>query len=1248
VGEWWSGEPQREIVRFIDERGIRREKVLNRQPVSRPKGDPKPYVEDNSEEVSLRMRKVRDEKVARACGYVPEDPLESSRFDEREPTYSDAEFLESMRAARERRYSGSAAEAKHIEAAKARSGRVISSSGRPYAPLHILSGYAFGRGTMLAEEIPVIAARMGLPAAAITDPHSLVGAVEFVKRSQTVGIKPLVGAEIELPEGGRIVLIARSKAGYQSLSQLVTECHLAEPRLHPLGSWERLQKFSRDLLCLTGGDDGPLDRLLIRGLYEEADRLVERLASLYGRSNLFIEIEKSFLPWENLVVSRLLELTERHGALPVAGGSATHARPEHFPAQDILVCVETLCTVEEVIGRKLTRDPTQPQAEPRPSRALNAERFLRYPHEMAFQFEGQEFLLDNTLRVVERCDDDVLPSRTQLPQIVPNPGSTLREAVWAGAARRHGRISPKLRNRLQHELDRIVGLNFAGHFLTIYDACDWAREQNILFSGRGSVVDSAVAYCLGISRIDAFSHNLHFDRFLPEDGSKRPDIDIDFEAKRRDDVRNYLTSKYGEKHVATVAAIGAYCTRGIIREVGKALGLPNDLIGYLSKRLHGGVTPDQLESALEKRPELMASGVPKERFRWVFDLAERLMDVPRNMRAHSSGVVISSSPLAETVPVMWSASEGSNAAETGLRIIQWDKRSAKYFFDKFDILCLRGQDVLSGVQQRINATTREEICAEHKEFATVVANEKMQRYGTLPPSSPSRSSGLCGDEEEFKVEQIPLDDPEAYRAMRSGELIGIPQSASPAMRQAHIRLRTQDLHDASLVQAGIRPGVGGAVKINELIARRRGKPYTFDHPELERILGLTYGIIVFQEQVDQLLQAFAGCSGGEAEDLRESIHKRRREDYGKMIREQIIQRILDNGFDRPIAEQVYEYVSGFKGYGFAQGHALAFAEISIRSIYCQQNFPAPYFASILSAQPAGYYGPCTLANEARSRGAKILHPDVNLSDIKFSVEDVRSQTDPKLVFPDSGIRVGLQQMHALSLETQRTILDARRFETFFEFAAKVRPSRDELETLVLCGALDSLCDNRRAMLWAIPKAQAYAEAIAARNGLGLRLTEPQLNLEIEDFTEVEKAIHERRYLDLDVEKHLMAFERERIRGKGGITSAEAKLLPNRHRAIVVGNPIRLRFPPTPSGKRVVFFDLEDETGLLNVTCFDAVYRRDGHAIVCSPYVTLIGEAQDRDGHTAFLAKRVFPYHPLISKLVGKAAVPIATADFLVG
>jgi len=483
--------------------------------------------------------------------------------------------------------------------------------------------------------------------------------------------------------------------------------------------------------------------------------------------------------------------------------------------------------------------------------------------------------------------------------------------------------------------------------------------------------------------------------------------------------------------------------------------------------------------------------------------------------------------------------------------------------------------------------------------------------------------------------------------MRSGQLIGIPQSASPAMRQAHIRIGTQNLKDAGIVQAGIRPGVGGAVKLNEFVARRHGKTFRYIHEKVENILASTLGIVVFQEQVDQLLEEFGGYTGDEAEEIREAIQKYARHDDAFGEHSGIFDRIVSRGFDKSVAKDVFTLISGFKGYGFAEGHALAFAEISVRSIFCQQNYPAPYFAALLDAQPAGYYGPVTIANEARIRGVTILGPDVNASKDCFQVEGIKSAEDPKIIFPDGAIRISLKQISGLSAECIHKITSHQPFCSFFDFAAKVIPDRDELETLVLIGFFDSLHPNRRVLLLATESALAYAAScLRTTYSLPFMSTEPRLPQNVPDFTQAEKAIFERRYLHMDIDRHLLSYERARIKLKGGLTAQECSLMRTERAVFCVGNPIRLRFPPTQSGKRVMFFDLEDETGLLNVTCFDDVYQRDGHKVICHPYITIWGETQNRDGHIAFIAHRIHPYLPKMEGLSDPSTIPITSGDFL--
>lgn len=1101
AGRWWEQEPETEWVRFLDERGILRE------------------VSHVTASTSTRNK--------RRTNYGPQQLGHTVDYDVMRLEYRQAlRNVEDWKQLKVRSY--------------------------PVAALHGVSALSFGRSTMMPEHLAAFAKLRGYRAAAITDRFSLAGVVDFCKTANQMEIKPIIGATLDLRSGGGIVVISTNKEGYSALSRLITHCHLGGDRQMPCFDIDAYTESVEGLICLTGGYSGPVDRALIHKNVSLARQELGRLQRVFDE--VYIELESSAAPWSIALDKALRELSEETGVRIVAGGPANHAEREHFAAQDAMVCAETLCTVEEIIGRKECLDS-------HPVRWINSERYLR--EALANYAHFGEEAVRNTWNFAERCADDPLPDVPAFPQFGDNPERTLRNIVINESSKRYKHVTIDHKYRIGGELDRICGLGFASHFLAMWEACRWARSEGILFSARGSAVDSAVSYCLGISRIDAIEHRLHFDRFLPSDGSKKPDIDVDFEAARRDDVRHFFERRYGIDHVATVCAFATYQGRGIVRNIGKALMIPEPTLDFLAKRLHGSVSGKHIESGIERRPELRDSGIPAERLKLLFELAQHIDGLPRQVAAHSSGVVLSATPICETVPVMESGREG-------VRIIQWDKYSSKKFFNKFDVLCLRGQDVLAGTQRSVR---------ESKPL--------------------------------FDVEDLPWNDDDVYADFRKGNLIGTPQSASPAMRQAHIRLRSQNLHDVSLVQAGIRPGVGGAVKINELIRRRRSDtPHQYSHPIFEAVLGMSYGIIVFQEQVDQLLQAFCGYTSGEAENIREGIHKRRAESWDETIRDEVIDRCMANGFEKVIADEVFELVSGFKGYGFAQGHALAFADMSVRCVYCQQQFPAEYFASLLSAQPAGYYGPGTIANEARIRNVPILPIDVNRSQMRFTVED-------------GGIRIGLMQQFALSENSKLRIIEQAPYRSIFDFARKVRPNAKELECLILSGAFDALHSNRRALLWSLPNAVADAKA---SHGRLFEPTEPAIDPSVEDFSEYEKAVLERSMLGLDICKHLMSYERERIAQKNAVTAAHAREeLRDRERAVVVGHAMRLRFPPTASGKTVVFFDLEDETGLLNVTCFEETYKKYGKTIICSPFVTLRGEAQERDGGMAFLAHRVYPY-----------------------
>lgn len=1159
AGRWWDGEPYREVSRVLLPTGKVKEVIQEFPCLGDPilKAKPEPHVEDHREDLDFRYGKVRDEKIKLALGLVPDR------------TYPD----------------------------------LSKPTSPPYALLHAVSGYAFGRGSMLADEIPVIAAARGATSALIADPLSLAGAVQFSKSAAAVGIKALIGTTMVLPEGGELVLVAKNNVGYRSLCRLITECHQGEPRLFPLSSWERLERHKEGVLCLTGGNVGRLTRLALKGRGYEAKDFLNRLVSLYGRQNVVVQIERSHLPWGEGINERLLHIAAEMQLLACAGGITTHAQRSHFPAQDVIACIHSLCSIEDVQGRKPTRHKDQPQAKDTPARSINAEQYVRSAAAMAKLYADRPYLITNTHLVANMCDDVVLPGRTSLPTLYPNEPAMLAEATYAGAVRLYPKIYKGIARRLERELRVIAERGYAGHFLLAYEMCDWATSVGIQLSGRGSVVDSLVAYCLGMSRIDAYKHNLSFERFLPLDGSKRPDIDIDFEANRRNEVRDYLVRRFKAENVATVGAYGAFNTRGIVSGIGKVMGLPEATIKDLTEKLHGGVSPAALEDALSKRPELRDSGISVERFRWVFKLAERLTDVPRNMRAHPCGVVVSSEPICDISPVVRSAVEGVN-------VIQYDKGSAKPFWDKFDVLCLRALDILGYTQERVRTK-----------------------------------------DTRFSASTVPTDDPETFRTMRAGDLIGITQSASPAMTAAHVRVRTNSLPDAALVQACIRPGVGGAIKNDLLVARKHGEAWTVEHPLMRRVLGKTYGVVVFQEQVDQLLVEFAGYTTGEAEEIREGMYKRRRENYIQSVEEEIKTRIVDNGFGVHMAQSIYDMVSPYTGYGFAEGHALAFAETTIRSLWCKINHPAEFFAAALEAQPAGYYPSHTLANEARNKGVLMLPPSINRSGLSYTVEDVQALDDPKLVVPNGGVRVPLTRIMGVSANLcERTMIERRNgpYTSLAEYALRAQPEEDELQQLILCGAFDELHPNRRATLWGISDALQYGRSYSGMEGaLPFSIPPPVPPTDVSDFLPSERALIERKLLGLDVEHHLMGFERQRVSAKGVLTTRDAKSLGPGDKAMVVGNPMRLRMPPTKSGRRVVFFDIEDEFGILNVTVFDETYLRDGHALVTQPYVLVWVTAQDRMGHKAFLASSIVPYKPTFSgEPLRGVAIPLVTADFL--
>ncbi|MEW6107267.1 MAG: DNA polymerase III subunit alpha, partial [Bacillota bacterium] len=641
-----------------------------------------------------------------------------------------------------------------------------------------------------------------------------------------------------------------------------------------------------------------------------------------------------------------------------------------------------------------------------------AHLFRRYPEAIAAAGE-----------IADRCSPGLLLDQRLFPTFVPPEGTGtsaeyLRHLVYEGASSRYGTITPAIRSRLDHELDVICTLGYEDYFLMVWDVVNFARQKGIRFAGRGSAADSAVAYCLFITSVDPIARGLLFERFLSLERAQKPDIDIDFDARRRDEVRDYLQRKYGPERVATVCTFNTFQARSAVRDVGKAMGLPPGDIDRLAKRLPH-MCADEIRAAFERYPELRESGISVEKYSRLFDVCQALAGVPRHIGTHLGGVVASRVPLVRVTPLQMAA--------RGVVITQFDKDDVEEVgLIKLDLLSLR---MLAAVEDSV------------------------------------RLSGV-------DYQHIPLDDEATYEMLNAGETIGAFQLESPAQRALQGRLGASTIEDIVASVALIRPGPVQGNMVEPFVARRRGlEDVTYVHPSLERILKKTYGVVLYQEQVIEIATAIAGFTPGESDRLRKVMtHYRSRAEMDEIGKE-FVRKAMEHGAPREVAETVLSYIVAYAGYGFCEAHAAAFADTAYKTSYLLRHFPAEFYAAILNNQPMGFYPPNTICVEARRRGVRILPVDINRSAERFTVED-------------GAIRVGLLRVRGMSEETAARIVASRGplgYASVEDFFARVPVDRDLLENLVLCGAFDSLCPNRRAALWKIARQLRRAERLGGRS-----------------------------------------------------------------------------------------------------------------------------------------------------------------------
>jgi error-prone DNA polymerase len=939
----------------------------------------------------------------------------------------------------------------------------------------------------------------------------------------------------------------------------------------PEVSLKSLAENAEGLIGLSGCRRGLIPSLILKKSYAEAREAAQAYKAVFEEDAFFVELSETLLPGSRGLNRYLQELAEVEGLTPVATNNVHYALKEDFFVHDVLTCVRTLTRLEDV----------------HPERRLNAENYLKGEDEMKEAFAIFQGALRAASEAAAMCECPVelgVPSfpSFEVPAGFRSAREYLKHLVFRGAEDRYGKVTPEVKERLDHELYVIEKLGYEDYFLVVWDLVEFARGQGIRNGGRGSAADSAVAYCLRITDVDPIAQNLLFERFLSLERGEKPDIDVDFDARRRDEVSTYVRGKYGEDHVAAVATYNTFRGRSAIRDAGKAMGYSADEIDLIAKRLphYAALGKDAFESI----PELRDLGMPPKKLETLLRVAGRLANLPRFLATHLGGLVISRFPVTYLCPVERSAK--------GVTIVQFDKDDVEDLgLVKIDLLSLR---TLGAIDDSLGYIE----------------------------GGPKASAGGSDDDLAVRApaldyDRIPLDDEDTYRRLRSADTVGVFQLESPAQRALQARLGANNIEDVVASVALIRPGPIKGDMVEPFIKRRQGlEQVAYLEPRLEPILKKTYGVILFQEQVIEIASTIAGFSPGEADQLRRVMTHSRSGGEMDRLGGLFVSKAVERGVSEEVARAIFQCMKGYASYGFCEAHARAFGTTAYKTAYLIEHHPAEFFGAILNNEPMGYYPVSTVCIEARSHGVKVTGPSLNRSAKDLVVDS------GEIVLPFKMIN-GMSEKVMEAIERER---ENGPFKAFQDFVGRVRPPVDVLKAMVMCGTFDEFGVSRKKLVWSLSTRYEDAGVPVARDGALVEEPPEDDSLAGPDFTLAEKVGFEYSILGLGVSGHPMAVWRETLRKSRFVGSQEIKAVSHGEYVKVGGIPVRPHRPPTRSGKTVVFLSLEDEDGLIDVTCFESVYKKYGKFLFPGEIIPLgiWGQVQKRGNGVSVNARTIFP------------------------
>jgi error-prone DNA polymerase len=1005
-----------------------------------------------------------------------------------------------------------------------------------YVELHCHSAYSFLDGASQPEELAVRAAELGYEALALTDHDGLSGSLEFALAAKAFGVRAITGAELTLTGGVHVTVLVETARGYANLCRLITAAH-AETRpketelMPPALPLELLLEHKEGLVCLSG--------CARHGVGVTRPNDAARLAAAFGRDRFLVELQR---PYERGDAGRNAALRDLAGALGVhtiVTGDAHAHRHSRAVLQDALVAIRNRTSLEGC----------------EPERRGNWESVLLPPEEVAERFPGDADAVARTCELAERLEFDLTqelgyrypdfsdrddPADVQLRRVCDRAFAER----YAGANGHRRRA----RERLEEELVLIADLGLSGFFLLHHEVLELAAEIACELRGpgsprhalppgrgRGSSVGSIVCYLTGLSHVDPVAAGLSLGRFLNRDLTSVPDIDLDFPRDIREKLIVAVTERYGYEHAALVASFSTYHSRGAIRDLGKALGLPFAELERLARLTEGN--PHRVADELRALPGAEAK-LSSRRWRALGWLCKEIAGLPRHISQHPGGMIISTRPLVELVPVQ-------PAAMAGRQICQWDKDSCSDAgFMKIDLL---GLGMLSAVEDCVDRI--------------------------------ARARG-----ETIDLSRIPLDDEGVYEEIQQADTVGDFQIESRAQMQSLLRTRPENLDDLTVQVALVRPGPiqGGAVHpYIERRQRRREDPEfepPADHPLLAGPLRETLGVVVFQDQVLEVAIALAGFSVGEAEGLRRAMSRKRSHEALEAYRARFVEGALANGVDAATADRVYDKLAGFSGFGFPKSHAAAFALLAYQSAWLRHHYPAEFLCSLLNAQPMGFYPPASLVRDGERRGVHVLPPNVNASEARCALEA-------------GAVRIGIGYVGGVGEKEAEGLAAGRPYAGLRDLAQRAPVDRAGLEALVESGACDCFGEPRRTLLWQlglVPRPQSVPGTRGEAKQLALPL-EPTAEVPaLPEQTPWERMLADYRTTNLSVGPHPLHLLRPLLPGEV-ISSAELAAREHGEQVAIAGLAVARQRPSTARG--VVFMLLEDELGLVNLIVPPPVYER---------------------------------------------------------